>query len=426
MKHFILISTLASLILGAGSSFAQTFLKGSKKYIHPFEKIDDKTLSNHIDNIADSARIVGLGEVSHYTKECYELKHQIIQTLIDKGFDALVLEVDFGQAVLWNDYVVHGKGNIDSLIAQSGWFTYRTQEFKNVLTSIRKHNTTAEKPFQVFGMEMTAMNYNLNWLANYLESKENAKILVDQLKEERTIVAFQQHTREEVLSYWTLYFDLVNYLADNEAALIVEKGDHQYQIAQRMGEIMRQYATYISQDEFFLKVELRDQFSSRNVLWCLDQLGEESKIAIWAHNGHVAKKSILFDYDILGYYLSEWFGEQYYSIGFTFNEGDFGAFGPEGFQKFTLPSASENSITNDFDRYDSNYLLFDIRSNLLRKKSRWKKPFIAKVPTRSDVSESYNPNSSTNPMMDIDLSNSYDCLIYIDKTSYPTTIDWDY
>jgi erythromycin esterase len=422
MKHKLRLLILSALFLITCQLYSQSFLRDSKDFILPFDNIDAKLLSNHIAKIADSARIIGLGEASHYTKECYELKHQIIKKLIEKGYDALVLEVDFGQAVLWNDYVTNGKGNVDELVAQSGWFTYRTQEFKNILIDIRKHNLTADKPFQVFGMEMTAMNYNLDWLAEYFTKHfDSTNKFIATLKEERTIVAFQQHEEAEIKAYWNLYYAVKSMLTENEQLLVTNGGENNFEIANRIAEITRQYATYISQDEFLLKVELRDQFSTRNVLWSLNHLGEDSQIAIWAHNGHVAKKSVLFSYDILGHYLSEWFGEAYYSIGFTFNEGEFGAFSSNGFKRWNLPSITTASVTKELDSYQSPYLLFDIRENL-KKEIDMDSPLRQEMPIRTDVSESFS--DETNPMMRINLPESYDCLIYIDKTNFPTTIDW--
>ena len=105
MKNKLRLLILSALFLSTCQLYSQSFLRDSKDFVLPFDNIDATLLSNHIAKIADSARIIGLGEASHYTKECYELKHQIIKKLIEKGYDALVLEVDFGQAVLWNDYV---------------------------------------------------------------------------------------------------------------------------------------------------------------------------------------------------------------------------------------------------------------------------------------------------------------------------------
>ncbi|MCZ4409032.1 erythromycin esterase family protein [Cryomorphaceae bacterium 1068] len=421
MKRSLENSLMCLFIALSLSSFAQLLTGNSKEFIYPFQSQHDEVLSNHISAITDGAAIIGLGEVSHYTKECYELKHQIIKTLINQGYDALVLEVDFGQAVLWNDYVTNGNGNIDSLIAESGWFTYRTQEFKNLLIDVRNHNLTADQPFQVFGMEMTAMHNNLPWLENYLsEHSAASEELVALLIKEQPVVAFQQHSRVEVMDYWNLYYELSGFLSEHRDELINSGGEKNYATAQRISEITRQYATYISQDEFMIQVELRDQFSSRNVMWCMEQLGEDSQIAIWAHNGHVVKESVLFGYDILGYYLSKWFGDEYYSIGFTFNQGEFGAYSSNGFKKWELPSVQVPSLTKELAEFNSPYLLFDIRRLLHAEPDL---PLFEKsVPIRTDVSESFNDDN--NPMMEIDLSNSYDCLIYIDHTNYPTTIEW--
>ncbi|QIE58232.1 erythromycin esterase family protein [Rasiella rasia] len=421
MKIKLEFLVLAMLLIGMYAGNSQPYLKDSKDYIHPFGDTASKVLLNHIDSIADKSRIIGLGEVSHYTKECYEFKHQIVKKLIDKGYNALILEVDFGQALLWNDYVTNGIGNLDTLVAQSGWFTYRTQEFKNLLSEIRTHNIKATVPFQIIGMEMTAINHNLAWLANYFENGKGYEDISAQLKEKRTTVAFQTHTSEEVRSYWDLYYSLRNILTADKTTLVESSGNQNFQLAEQLTEIVRQYATYIAQDEFLLKVEFRDQFSTRNVFWSLNYLGEGSKIAIWAHNGHIVKESVLFQYDILGYYLSKWFEDAYYAIGFTFNEGEFGAFSSDGFKKWNLPPVTQNSLTKEFNEYNSPYLLFDLRSNL-KDIHDTNHPFFSDIPIRTDVSESFN--EQINPIMNINLSNSYDCMIYINKTHFPTTIKW--
>ena len=405
------------------AAFGQSFIQDAKDYLFPFKEVGDQVLLNHIAKIADSTRVIGLGEVSHYTKECYELKHQIIKKLMAHGFQALILEVDFGQALLWNEFVTKGIGDLDQLIAQSGWFTYRTEEFKNVLLDIRNYNLQAEQPFQVFGMEMTAMNHNLAWLSNYFSAhlRSNSDLIAE-LNKERTIVAFQPHAQAEVLSYWALYYSLQDALATNEAILIEKGGEAAYEIAKQITEITRQYATYVAQDEFLFKVEIRDQFSTRNVFWCLDQLGEDSKVAIWAHNGHIAKKSVLFSYDILGYYLQKWMGTQYYAIGFTFNEGAFGAFSSNGFQKWQLPPVTEPSLTKDLDAYESPFVLLDIQTNL-KETENGENIWRQEIPIRTDISESFS--AENDQMMTINLANSYDCLLYIDQSNYPTTIKWE-
>lgn len=399
---------------------AQSDMKPSSAFITPFNQPSTKILSQYLDKIADSSRIIGLGEVSHYTKECYELKHAVIKQLMKRGYLGLILEVDFGQALIWNNYVVNGTGNLDTIVAQSGWFTYRTEEFKQVLQTIRTHNQQTATPFQVFGMEMTAVHHNIDWLIHYFSKHTTDTSIISSLKKERKIVAFYQYTPSERQEYWSFYYELLNFIQKNEQALEKSGGKKQLAIAQQIIEIMRQYASYISQDDYGLKSEFRDQFSARNVWWTMNQLGEDSKVVIWAHNGHIAKESILFNYDILGHYLTQWFGDQYYAIGFSFNSGEFGAFSNDGFKKWEMETANQVSYSKFFHSFESPYLFFDIRQNL-REDQDLNSYLRHHQPIRTDVSESYN---GTSKYMDIRLSTTYDALIYIEKTSYPTTIDW--
>ncbi|MEM1321183.1 MAG: erythromycin esterase family protein [Bacteroidota bacterium] len=417
-----LLKTTLIWIMMCQCCIAQSILHQSKDYLQAFEQTSSPVLTEQINRIADSCRIIGLGEVSHYTKECYELKHEIIKTLMGKGYRALILEVDFGQALIWNDYVTKGEGNLDSIIAKSGWFTYRTEEFKNLIRDIRMHNEKAERLFQLFGMEMTAMNSNLDWLKHYISKNTNQnEAILTLLNAERKVVAFQRYNEKERQDYWTLYYQLTNFLAANEALLLANSGQQNLAIARRITEIVRQYATYIAQDDFSLQVEFRDQFSARNVNWCMEQLGEENRVVLWAHNGHVAKRSVMFNYDVLGHYLQSWWGDQYYSIGFTFNQGEFGAFSNNGFKRWTMAPVDRPSLTKDFQSFSSPFLMLDIREHL--KADQTLNSYLrTEQVIKRDISESYNEDWEK--YMTINLSQTYDMLIYIDKMSFPTTIEW--
>lgn len=416
------LSIIPLLVVFSVFCTGQEILKQSGEYLYPFEKINSEVLKNHVAELAKGNRVLGLGESSHFTRECYEIKHQIIKTLIEKGYEGLVLEVDFGQALIWNDYVTKGIGNLDSIIAESGWFTYRTEEFKNIIQDIKNHNENAPQVFQIFGMEMTAINHNVDWLVNYFSKnvKENQELL-KYLRKDRKTIAFQKYDEEERQEYWKLFYQVSKFLKNNKEELIENGGAQEYSIALKISEIFRQFAAYISQDEFLLKVELRDQFSARNVVWVLEHLGEDSQIILWAHNGHVTKESVMFNYDVLGHYLSKWFEKEYYAIGFTFNQGTFGAFSDTGFRKWKIPSVDRKSITKDFQKYSKSFLLFDIRSNL-ENDNKLNSYLRTKQLIRTDVSESFREGQDK--YMEINLSKTYDALIYIYQISCPRAIDW--
>lgn len=238
----------------------------------PFSTTDDVDLKRSFSERIQSATIVGLGESTHYTKECYDLKFTLIQQLIEEGFNALVLEVDFGQALLWNRYVTYNEGNLDSLIASSGWFTYRTEEFKRLLKSIHDYNLTAEEPFQLAGMEMTAIKHNLTWMQSFLDELGLKSAVLDSiLHHEVPSIAFYNHSSADRKAYWSLFLELEDLLPKRTvaSAKLSSLG-----VAYRMLEIFRQYATYVSQDDFSLvspltkgRLALSDQMGLRILLF---------------------------------------------------------------------------------------------------------------------------------------------------------------
>lgn len=410
------LSLLTSLF-----AFSQNSLL-PQEYTITFDAPESAELSQFVQKLAPDHRIVGLGEVSHYTRECYLLKEQIILSLIGEGYDGLILEVDAGQAMIWDDYVSQGIGNLDSIVASSGWFTYRTEEFKQLLANISAHNQTAESPFHVYGMEMTAMNHAIDRLTGYLSRlHSDSSDLMRLLAQERQTVAFPRHSSEEQLDYWGLYHALSEDLATNQEAYQQALSPEEFAYAEHLVDMLAQYATYISQDDFSLKSEFRDQFSARNVWWCMNQLGEDSQVIIWAHNGHVAHSSPMFNYDVLGHYLQQWFGEEYFALGFTFNQGEFGAFSNDGFKRWSVEPSDTTSLTLEFSKLASPFVLMNVREALTADPSP-AHPLRQAQLIRTDISEFLR--DGWGKWMTITVSDLYDAMIYIDETSYPTTIDW--
>jgi erythromycin esterase-like protein len=57
-------------------------------------------------------------------------------------------------------------------------------------------------------------------------------------------------------------------------------------------------------------------------------LGNSTKVALWAHNGHIARDpNYSGTQSSQGYHLSQSLGENYRAIGFSFNTGSFRAIG---------------------------------------------------------------------------------------------------
>lgn len=378
------------------------------KALHP---VTPNTRFGFLAKSLDSVRIVGLGEVSHYTKECYTYKHALIKALVKSaGFNTLVFEVDYGEAKKWNEYVYKGKGNLKEILSRCGWWTYQTKEFQDLLQFLHEYNKTASNKVQVYGMEMTYIKHNLDFLATYLQKYyagyEKLKAL---LTKNRRHLAFQRHSPEEVKEYWTFYYKLASVVSQRKNLGNIT--NQEYQEVQRLVAILQQYCTYISQQEYFLQLELRDKFSVRNVQWTVEQ-NPKNKVIIWAHNAHIRKS---YYYDALGRNLRNWYGNRYYAIGFAFGKGVFGAFNSQWkFSKWTYPLTKENSLNNQLFKHYKQDVYLDIRNYQASMRN-------TNFTLRNDISEQMQENRF-NQVSTVNLSGIYDGLLFIRETHYPTSL----
>src|SRR6185503_15986828 len=83
--------------------------------------------------IVGDARIVALGEATHGSHEFFAFKLRALEFLVSElGFSDFAMETDWTQALAANDYVEHGRGDLDSAVkALSG--LWRTEEYRGLL-----------------------------------------------------------------------------------------------------------------------------------------------------------------------------------------------------------------------------------------------------------------------------------------------------
>jgi erythromycin esterase len=59
-----------------------------------------------------NARVVGLGEATHGTREFFQLKHRLVRYLVmEHGYRLFGLEANFSETLALDRYVVHGEGS---------------------------------------------------------------------------------------------------------------------------------------------------------------------------------------------------------------------------------------------------------------------------------------------------------------------------
>ncbi len=92
------------------------------------------------------ARVVGLGEPTHGSREVFQLKHRLVEYLAErKGFSVFAIEASAPDTEHVNRYVLEGVGDSRDVIARMGFWTWHTQEVHDLVVWMRAWNLERER-----------------------------------------------------------------------------------------------------------------------------------------------------------------------------------------------------------------------------------------------------------------------------------------
>ena len=118
----------------------------NNQFAYPFNNDIPGEADAQLDPLIDylgNTKFVGLGESTHGTREFYRMKDKIFRLLVtEKGFKAIIFEIPWGNALVVNDYVVNDIGSADNSVNQTVYWTYDTQEVRDMALWIHDYNQT--------------------------------------------------------------------------------------------------------------------------------------------------------------------------------------------------------------------------------------------------------------------------------------------
>jgi erythromycin esterase-like protein len=258
------------------------------------------------------ASIVLLGEATHGTREFYQLRAEISKRLIvEKGFDAILVEADWPDALRVNRFVQHGGSDMTAEQALSGFrrfpqWMWRNQEIVELVNWLRVHNTHAASPARrvgFHGMDLYSLRQSMHAVIAYLDKADP-----EAAKRARARYACIDHMADDPQRYgYATSFGLAP--------------DCEQEVVRQLMELSRQAAEYAEQsggavpDELFYAEQnarvaqnaetyYRSMFRSRDESWnvrdshmaeTLEALREHigqrrarpAKVVVWAHNSHL-------------------------------------------------------------------------------------------------------------------------------------------
>ena len=353
---------------------------------HPLETTDPAAPLDDLaplENIVGQAEVVGLGEATHGSSEIWTIKQRMVRYLVEHmGFTGFVLEVDWPIGQQLDAYTLNGAGDPHTILASFPW---NSQEVVSLFEWLRAYNADPQHPHKVrvsgmdVGSEMARpTTATFGSVTDYVQT--NAPDLLPQVQQSYSALvaapfelssytALPQPTKEQ---YAAQAQQVVELLQQHEAAMVERSSRAAFAWALQHAQVIRHFAQMqaLFGTDPGAAFTYHDQAMAENAGWWHDRYG---KTIIWAHNGHVAKHTMLaqvYPDKVMGTFLRARFGDRYLSIGTSFGQGGYlamkgqpskGSAESEAIGAITLGPPTPDSSNAVLDRADRDRYLLDLR-----------------------------------------------------------------
>jgi erythromycin esterase len=306
---------------------------------------DDKDLG-FLKDMVGNARIVSLGEGTHGTQGFFTMKHRIIKYLAEKmDFTVFAIEANMPEAQKVNNYVLNGIGNPKDVLAGLYFWTWNTREVLDMLAWMRQYNASKRGRIEFWGFDMQFPNVAIKNTLYFLHRFDPSYF--NEAKEKyQKIMAFNDELKKIKSKSGNILFepylgyakDVYNHLRENldKYNSTVNKDSTEWYI--QNSRIVVQ-----SIEEKMQKHQSRDESMAINVQWIVNHMPADSKIILWAHNGHVSKNETYWRKP-MGAYLNKEYGKKMVAMGFCFYKGNYTARGKNGLGVYSTSLPEPGSV----------------------------------------------------------------------------------
>jgi erythromycin esterase len=269
---------------------------------------------------------VALGEATHGTHEFFQMKHRLLEFLVEEmDFTTFAIEASFAETNLVDAYVQGGEGSAEQMAGVMGYWTWDTQEVAELIDWMRAYNAGRDPSerihFRGFDVQSTAQAHR-DVLA-YLEQVDPdaaRAVRTDLNCAQQLNSTYGQKPDADQSQCRAALQGVYDGLAAHEAEYTARSSAEAFAFALRTMHVIQQAEIMYSADSIVIA---RDQSMAENVAWLLEQDGPAGRIVLWAHNGHVMTEP---GSGSMGANLRQQFGEDLVSVGFATYQGQFNAY----------------------------------------------------------------------------------------------------
>jgi erythromycin esterase len=311
-------------------------------HLDPAAPLDDL---EPLRDVVGDARVVAVGEHSHFIAEFALLRERILRFLVERcGFTVLAFEYGFSEGFPLDAWV-RGEGTDEDLSAHLA--AAIPVGLDAPLHRLRRHNRTAVTPVRFAGIDIPAAGGSLlpalAPVADYL-GEVDPDVLPGVQEAMRIAGSFAGGSGAVAAPAWarlprteqdalTASLTRLRIRFRAVAPLYVTRSDqHRYDVALRRvdGACHADYTFRAMADLFAGKglvadASARDVYMAGSVQWHLERSAPGTRIVLAAHNAHIQKAPIAFDGHLtalpMGQHLHGALGDEYVALGLTSTTG---------------------------------------------------------------------------------------------------------
>jgi len=310
-------------------------------------------------------RIVGLGEATHGSREFFQFKHRMLEFLVKElGFQIFAIEASYAGCNNINNYVLYGKGDPAEALASQKFWTWDTEEVRDMIQWMREYNTEVpgDKKVKFLGYDLQHLEQGMDLVEAFVTKHipkyaDTVSTAISHLRiDPFAITDLPKADPEDKARILSQLYEMMGILSFHETPLIRETSADAYAFVLHNARVITQfYAAYskpmMGKDSFQSAAALRDLYMAENIEHILNTEGPDARVVVWAHNGHISNATWGMNFPAMGSHLKKTLGDAYYALGFAFNRGSFQArlMDPNSDQngaliEFSVNSAPEGSV----------------------------------------------------------------------------------
>lgn len=319
--------------------------------------------------------VVGLGEATHGTKEFFQLKHRIFKYLVENhDFKVFGFESDMGESIFIDRYITTGEGNLtDIMINTMQFWTWKTEEVRDLLEWMKTYNETLLESDKIhyIGVDCQTFTYQPELLMEYFnrvkpeyvpEVEPILNMIINMGDSWSVIQQYYEgidiNRKQQIADSLSIMLDIFDIIEDD---LLTDSTEFEYKYMKQLVINMQQVNDVYYGNTHNEITNYRDLYMAENVEWLYgDLLGESTKVALWAHNAHVANDMNYGYTGSVGYHIKNKLDSDYKIVGFSFSTGSFTAISGKNRKKTIYAIPLKGSLNYVFVYANHDNFILDI------------------------------------------------------------------